>query len=256
MQLAAKQGSPRATRESFAHISHLSFQPSPSQNGIFHHTLQARHDRAWGIAWKRALTIELPCGNSQRTSNILMGISAPTKKVFTPPPPQFPNSPQTPSRPFGPDTPPLPSASDSTFPHLEEKKIKNIRNVHQDIQAFLFKFSPFRAWQMLQGLLGQCWGVGALEGNLSQHLRLGGGHYFRKLALLLLTRNNRTMATTFLTMNFAFSKIYCRGVAQEKTAFWDPLPPMPSPPSKTYVYLYCRLAASDRLQLPDGGSCG
>ena len=76
----------------------------------------------------------------------LGGDFGPEKKYLAPPP--HPNSPQTPSRPaprLPPPTretpppgifhkkspPPPPGASHSPFPSPEQKKIKNIRNVHQ-----------------------------------------------------------------------------------------------------------------------------
>ena len=67
----------------------------------------------------------------------------PRKKIFSPPPPQFPTSPQTPSRPLGPSpswrpppsgisnkrsTPPL---APRTPPSPSPSRKKKIRNVHQ-----------------------------------------------------------------------------------------------------------------------------
>ena len=101
--------------------------------------------------------MKLPLGRHRGTGggsqlHYLAGISAP-KKIFSPPPPPPPNRPnslQTPSRPprppphpllgepppsgiFNKNRPPsLPVAPGSPFPSPEQKKIKNIRNVHQD----------------------------------------------------------------------------------------------------------------------------
>ena len=76
--------------------------------------------------------------------SLLGGRFDPEKKIFSPPPPKFPNSPQTPFRPLAlAETPPppppgifnkknrspLPGASDSPSPSPNRKK--NIRNVHQ-----------------------------------------------------------------------------------------------------------------------------
>ena len=83
---------------------------------------------------------------SQRSQ--LGGHFGPEKKYLAPPPPKFPNSLQTPSRPLGPSPrtpPPLLGFSIKTkpppplgdmesplpFPEQKNKKIKNIRNVHQ-----------------------------------------------------------------------------------------------------------------------------
>ena len=82
----------------------------------------------------------------------------PRKKIFSPPPP--PNFVQTPSRPLAPPPPPArrppspgifskiifppnPGASDSPFPSPEQEKIKNIRNVHQGLLIWGFKFLPY-----------------------------------------------------------------------------------------------------------------
>ena len=93
----------------------------------------------------------------------LGGHFGPEKKYLAPPPPKFPNSPQTPSRPLGPSRPgtppppgifnknqptkpppPPPGASNYLFPLPEQKKRKNIRNVHQVVFGCFF-------WPWLQG---------------------------------------------------------------------------------------------------------
>ena len=73
----------------------------------------------------------------------------PRKKIFSPPPPNSPirrRHPPGPSAPLPPGdpppgifkkkiNPPPPGASDSPFPLPEQKKIKNIRNVHQVLRS-------------------------------------------------------------------------------------------------------------------------
>ena len=77
----------------------------------------------------------------------------PRKKIFSPPPPNSPmccRHPPGPSAPPVRETPPLgtfnspppPRTADSPFPLPEQKKIKNIRNVHQEAP-----FSIKMLWQ-------------------------------------------------------------------------------------------------------------
>ena len=85
----------------------------------------------------------------------------PRKKIFSPPPPKFPNSPQTPSRPLGPSPswrnrpPPLlefqkkkirPPPSRRLrlpFPLSEQKKIKNIQTSSKPSTFLLNSFCAF-----------------------------------------------------------------------------------------------------------------